>query len=369
MSPEQAQPAPIPSIGAVNAAYADIVAHNRKYASMGGSMINTLRAFMESSEPIDYTDPDAPEPTEDPEKFDEHMERAVTEGDMRGELQGILHEDILMRIGVKVAPSGSHMANALGERSTSTPLVARIANTELYKDFLGTLKPEDVENSKDQHFLQALLDGLQAKVSRPVDSAEQEDAMRTFIAIVPEYERLGLDAKTLRAKFPEKPAGTGYAWLSEDATQEQKAEQAAHDAYNQADQAAHTFEVMEEYVIYWGRNILPEFITAKNGQYLTPPEKQGFGPARWQYDGGQPNWGPALEFVAKLAQDGRTRDFAEEVRKALVSSLDEAIRKIDGGEEQDYVVSQRADLVNIKNALAGQAYDTDRLAEYTGEDQ
>lgn len=387
MSPspqEQSNPAHMPTFAEANEAYNGIVEHNRRHTGMGAGMANMIIALAQEAPVIDPESPDQALPTDEDmhEAMSQGVEKAVTEGDMHGELQSMLTEDTFLRIGVKVEPFGSQMVNGEGERTTTTGLVPTIANTELFKEFLGTIKPEEIDLKQDQFLLTAVLANLERTVSTYFDPREREefsdeeqealtqhgeDALRTFVSIAPEYKRLGLDAESLRQKYAEKPEGTGHYRLPDDAPQEQKDEKAAHDAYDRGHGLAKTYQTMEDYVTYWGRDVLPEYIVANQGQYLRPPEEQQFGPAQWHTDNFERNWGYAKEFVDGLDQEDRTKEFGQEVRQSLLHSLDVAVAEIDGAPEDKplYFASQRDDLVNVRNALSGQQYDAERFDQYT----
>ncbi len=366
MSPEeQSRPDHIPSLEVVNTAYSEIVAHNKRHTGMGVGFGNIFQAIIEADNPIS-DDPNDPQPLPAEDIYaavNEKMKQSTTEGDMHGELQEMLHEDTFMRIGIKMGPFGNHMVNGLGERTTSTALVPLIENTELFKDFLATVSPEEVAVDAEDLLPSAVLGNLRKTVATCFDpeqlreapelqeAATQvgEDALRTFLELEPEYKRLGLDSESLRAKLADIPEGTGL--------------------YERVKGRADNYATMQGYVEYWGRDLLPEFIEADKGQYLKKPEDQGFGPASWHYDGGQRYWGPALEFVAALGQEDRTKEFGEEVRQGLVHSLDTGIKEIDDGvridgSKQIWFSKQRNDLVNVKNALTGQEFDAERLAQY-----
>jgi hypothetical protein len=366
----------LPNPEDVNAAYQEVQDHNRKRTGLGAGMVNIFKAVLEAED----ADPDASAEDIYAAVY-ENLENAATEGDMNGELVEMFHDDTFTRIGMKLAPLGSYLQASDGNRVTSTGLEPVIVNTELFTDYLTALQPEDVQDGK-MPILGAAVSRLRATVNvcfnptarkeLPEDTqaiATQigEDALRTFVAIDPEYRRLGLDATGLRARHSQKPEGEDYLWLSKDASPEQKAQKAAHDTYDQARRDAGIYETMEAYVTYWGKDLLPEFIEADNGQYLDDPEDQSFGPAQWHHDGGQTHWPEALAFVYRLAQEPRTAEFAEEVRRGLLRSLDAAITEAETieGKQYSYLKKQKEDLVNIRHAITGEDYDAERFIKYT----
>jgi len=364
----------IPGPNEVNAAYADIQAHNKSHTGLGAGMVNIFKTMMD----VQKADPDAP--AEDIyNSVNDSLTSAAVEGDMAAEIEDMVHSDTFTRIGMKLAPHGAVLSVAGGERVTGRGLEPVIDNTELFKDYLDTLNPEDVQDGK-MPILSAAVSGLSATV-RTCFSPENrksipegmqgavtqvgEDALRTFLAIEPEYTRLGLDSESLRSRHSNKPEGQEYLWVSKGASQEATDSKAAHDTYRQSHRDADVFEDMENYVTYWGKDLLPEYIAADNRQYLDEPAKQGFGPAGWHQDGGQTKWPDALAFVHQLEREYRTKEFASEVRQRLCRSLDTAIAAIDKGEEPEYIVGQRADLANIRTAITGEDFDEEKFVKYT----
>src|SRR5437763_671980 len=106
---ERPTPNHIPSFNDVNAAYLDIIKHNEKHTGLGSALGGLFRALVpqEGQEGID------------PQSIDGVLEQGVVEGDMDAELQDIFHSDTFLRIGMKIAPFGSHITNGLGERVSS----------------------------------------------------------------------------------------------------------------------------------------------------------------------------------------------------------------------------------------------------------
>jgi len=392
-SEEQSQPSHIPTLEAVNTAYADIAEHNREHTGLSPMLMGIMGGLV-----IEDSKTPGAEAPDFYEKVEESMQVGVVEGDMDAALQDVLHSDTFMRIGIKLTPSGSYGVDSLHNKVTSEALNPSLENVELYTDFLGTVTPEQIEMKEDQ-LLPAVLANLSSRISLCYGSGRQavpaefapavaeygEDALRAFSAIEPEYQRLGLDAETLRAKYAIKPepnyryeitrntdpSGHEYNSSAQHPTKSDPAEQEAlmkaNEEYDIAHQIANTWDRLEGYIEHWGAGVLPEYVIAANEGYVIEPDQQGFGPAQWHYDGGQRNWRQALEFVAQLGRNNRTEQFAEEVRAGLVHSLDTAIGEIDAstGEEQPYYASQRPDLMNIRNALTGQEFDSDRLEKYT----
>jgi hypothetical protein len=372
-----------PSYAEVVGAYADIVRHNDDHTGFGAVFPVIIRAMIEEGDFIDPNDDSEYQNKLEKnlsERIANQLRDSVVEGDMDGELQDILHGDIFTRVGLKMNPSGSFMSTLQGEPVSSVKLMPDIEIVTMFSDFLGTISPEEIEIG-DNELILDVLSVLRDKIARcyspnsrnkvpehqrPMLEQIGEDALRTFITIEPELQRLGLDADSLRNKYEVKPTGKGYLFLGKNATAEQKAEKAAHDEYNSAQRTIKTQEALTRYVTYWGRGLLPEYLDA--GHYLLSPENQGFGPAHWHKDGGQRYWKHALESVARLTGDERTRAFGEEVRDGLVASVDAALVDIHTSTEGNIEDAWRLDLgnnlQNIRNMLTGEEYDAQSILDY-----
>lgn len=373
---------PTPDLQVVTAAYGDILEHNRTHTGFGAMFKGMLSGLMENAEVIDVDSPDAtvPQSAEDVYKgVGDKLEAGVVEGDMNAELQDIFHSDTFLRAGIKIAPFGQFGSSGEGKAVTSTELVPMIENTSLFSEFLGKLQPEDVQNEGAETFLSDVVANLSRVTGVCFDTDKQkdlsdeeraqlaeagEDALRTFVTIDPEYARLGIDGAAMRkrvegiSKELSDFLGSGQGGL----VPAEVSDEYSQDRKNQA--KMRVYEGMNNRVHYWGRNLLPEFIEAQSGQYLTPPTEQGFGPADWQKDGGQYHWQEAFDFLQGLEQDERTKPFAEEVRQGLVTSLDSALAELEDISKDIYWRGQGNDLANIRNALSGQQFDEAKLAAY-----
>ncbi|OGL34556.1 hypothetical protein A3F65_02855 [Candidatus Saccharibacteria bacterium RIFCSPHIGHO2_12_FULL_47_16b] len=381
---EQERPNHIPSYEAVTSAYDEILEYNRKHTGLGVGLANLFLGLMPVGE---EEDSEVLEQNDVYESMNQRVENRVVEGDMHGELQTIVHSDTFMRLGIKIAPFGSTWGGAMGERISSRGLLPILENTELYKEFLSTIDPKQVDISRDK-FLTAVLSNLARTIELAFDPVERErlpeefhelaeqggeNSLRDFLSIEPEYKRLGLDPETLRKKFPnpgpttrtEKHGDDYYEVPMGRSERRQAALERAEELFRMAEGAASVYERLNNYVNYWGRGLLPEFIVADREQYLKDPKRQGFGPAQWHHDGGQRRWREAVEFVASLEQQDRTKDFAEELRRGMIHSLDVALKEIADALEPPYFAKYRNDLANVRNCLSGKPYDAEALMRFT----
>lgn len=352
----------VPQLNEVTAAYQSIRAHNQSHTGLAANLTAHFEAAREGGD-LSYD-----------------AEQARVEGDMHAELQDILHSDLFTRIGIRIAPMGQRLVGPEG--SGSTELIPLVENTTLFTDFLASLQPDNLQHA-DELLLNDVVRSLESLTGGYFDPEKRhglspqeaqlwteagEDALRTFLELHPEYVRLGLDdvafgershmiSSGLQAFLPTLRAG-GRTIPPE-----------LGDEYRQfrADTTARlTYQMMRQRIDYWGRDLLPECITAQNGQYLTAPAEQRHGPSQWHLDGEHQNWAQALAFVAELEREPRTAPFAHEVRTALLASLRAAIGDIDFATEQLYFSGQRDDLVNLQRALSGQPHDQNRLQAYIG---
>jgi hypothetical protein len=373
-----------PDIDQITTAYNEVLDHNRSNTGFGALFKAILRE-PEDGSPGNQSNTTDPEVEQDTihSNMSRNLQQGVVEGDMKADLQDIFHGDTFLRIGIKIAPIGSFVRTSEGVAVTSTELLPVIQNTSLFTEFLSGLSAEDVQNEATETILCDIIASLCKKTGFCLSDENQEglnddekarlteageDALRSFVAIEPEYERLGLDGPVMRrrvegvskelAEFLNLKHGGGLVpdKLGSEYREFKK---------NSAKMA--TYEAMEGRVRYWARNLLPEYITAQKWQYLTPPNEQGFGPAQWQMDGGQSRWKKAFDFVKRLERGERTKEFAQEVKRGLITSLDAALEQLQDTDKDIYWRSQGNDLENIRRALSGQAYDEKQFAEYTKE--
>jgi hypothetical protein len=364
---------PTPSIEEITSAYDEILEHNSQHTGRGAGLGRIYKAMLSAQDNGQDTSTEVISTA-----IKTSVENAVVAGDMNGDLLGIFHDDVFMRAGVKIGPFGQYNTDSAGKASSSTELTPLVENTTLYTEFLQKLQPEDVQNETAEQFLgdviQNLLKvtgiGFNTEVQKDVPLEDRaalaevgQDALRTFVTIDPEYARLGLDGVALH-KRTENISPELSEFLSSRKSRSIPAEiRAEYRSHKEAVARVKTYEGMQSRVNYWGRNLLPEFLIAQSGQYLTAPKEQGFGPAEWHKDGGQHHWNDALNFVMSLETEERTKPFADEVKTGLVTSLDVAIAEIDANDAV-YFKAQKDDLQNIRNALTGAAYDHEQLEKY-----
>lgn len=344
------RPEHIPPLETVSSAYKDILDHNKKNTGVGTAIAGMMQGLIKEEK--------------DNTPLGDTLDKKRVEGEMNAELQELFHSDTFTRIGLKVAPFGSQVAEWSGKSVTSAELVPMVDNTSLYKEFLSTMTPQDAALEANGVLLRDVVNNLSRTITvcyqppkditltteeRQVLRQYGEDTLRKFTEIDPQYKRLDLGNEesyddVLAVETPQD-LGDEYS------------------RYVGIERFKKNYRGLEKAVEYWGKNVLPEYI--EGSWYLTPPDEKAFGPADWHKDGGQRHWREAFDFLRRMDGDERTKAFGGEVKQALTTSVTAAIEEIDLSEEKPYYAGQRGDLVNIRNYLSGEQHDQAKLDEYT----
>ena len=355
-----------PNKEVVAEAYGDILKHNKEHTGFGVLFGNVLKTALKD-EGVDVRVSDD----------------LVAEGDMSAALQDIFHNDTFTRIGINMGQFGSHAADSEGTPATSKEVAPIVTNQSLYTEFLGTLDPSDTDDKQTRKLLGDVVANLDAIVSfafadesinamspdeRTHLAEAGEDTLRTFVAIDDEYSRLGVDSiglteRTTHISDDLKSAiDEGLQYKYGGLTPELRKE---YDELQETKKQAKVYASLSRKVDYWGRNILTEGIIADKKEYFVPPAEQGFGPAHWHEDGGQRRWAAAFGFLNQMQDGDRTKEFGAEVKEGLLKSLDTALETIEKSEEELYYSSQKADLENVRAAINGDEFDTQKFMAYT----
>lgn len=138
-----------------------------------------------------------------------------------------------------------------------------------------------------------------------------EDALRTFSAIEPQFQRLGLNEPV------------GYTKLL-DAGEPKYITSDEWRLYRDAENFTQTYAFLEDCVTYWGRDVLPEFLEV--GGELKPGEQLAY------FDGLQDTLPARVDYIASLQLDDRTREFGKEVAAAKIQSLEMTLKGMDNPE-------------------------------------
>lgn len=324
----------IPSLDTVAAAYSEVLDHNHKHTGIGIGFGNLLSALLE----VESANPDA-SADEIYAAVNERVNQVATEGDMAGDLQGILHEDTFMRVGIKLAPLGGQMTNTLGERASSTELLPMVDNTELFTDFLAQQKPEDLqENMAALDLTTDIVTTLQETVATyygkmPEDMLEEqkqalrqygEDALRTFLRVDQAYQKLGLDNPAVYQHYIAEGT-TGY--LDDQYQRYQKAT-----GYQAA------YKTLEDYVIYWGRGVLPERLETGSMEELAEDKLPYF-------DGMHDKLTAKVGDIVVLTLAEPTHDFGVEAAQAMLSGIKKTMDEMDNQPEEWFVSDKNRQLL------------------------
>ncbi len=318
----------IPTLEAVTTAYADVLCHNKRYTGFGAGSINLLSAIVEAEE----ANPDAP--VEDIDAaVNAKITQATIEGDMEGELQSILHEDTFMRIGIKLTPFGGQLTRTDGEQISSTELAPMIENTELFTDFLAQVDAKKIQ--EDESSLALVTDvvtTLQRTIAScygkmPEDASEErqqavrqygEDALRTFLQVDEAFKKLGLDRPAIYQHYITEGT-SGYLddqWKR----------------HNTATKYLATYKTLEDYVTYWGRDVLPEYLATGPMDYLAQDKKYAF-------DGMYDHLVKDVDGIIDLTNSARTFDFGVEAAQAMLTGIGKTIQEMDE-KPDDWFVSE-----------------------------
>jgi hypothetical protein len=133
-----------------------------------------------------------------------------------------------------------------------------------------------------------------------------EDALRTFTKIQPEYQRLGLDNPI---EYQQKIAQGPPEFLG-----------AEYRRYNEAALYIKTYAQMEDFVEYWGRNVLPEYI--RSGHELDGEIKDDY------FEDLQDKLCHDVDYILSMQMDDRTRIFGKELARAKVLSLTRTLEQM-----------------------------------------
>lgn len=310
----------LPSLHDVTSAYADVLEQQRTHAGIGAGLGNLLHGLMRA----ESKNPDA-SAEEMKSSSQEVIDEAVLEGDMNSELQGIMHEDLFMRIGIKLLPLNG---GANGQKRTrSMQLEPMVDNVTLFTDFIGQQTTQAFE--QDPEHLKLFTDiitnlrrniAISIQESGRAASEEErsmfrqfaEDSLRTFVGIDDAYRQAGLDTPALY----ERHIAEGTTRLLDGKLH----------GYKVAEYYLDSYQELNHFVTYWGRGVLPEYIATGAIKDLAD-SKMGY------FDGGHDKLAAKADSIVLLTMDERTHDFGVEAAQALLTGIERTAQVIDT--EQD----------------------------------
>ncbi|HEX8226660.1 MAG TPA: hypothetical protein VF572_02215 [Candidatus Saccharimonadales bacterium] len=334
----------VPPLEEVTTAYQDILAHNKAHTGFGSVFRAVFEATNSHGEVFVGDEvvklASATEPVSGDHITDAMNER-VAEGEMDAELQDIFHDNTFMRVGVKLAPIGGHVG-AGNRRATSSALVPTVENADLFTGFLSGLDGEQVQADDDNlKLIGDVVSGLKDAVTIPYTREAKdmspedrqllmeysENALRTFVAIEPEFERLGIDKPDNYQKYLENydPKAKDEEWWR----------------WQHADKYTRDYDTMQDYVKYWGKDVLPEFIE------IGPPERAFVSPD-YYFDGMQRHLEEKVHDVIGLIGPERTTEYGMECVQGMLQGIETALASGNADPDQWWVSDDNRKLLEAQ---------------------
>ena len=257
-SPCESSPEKIPSLQDITDSYQEIINFNNKHTGMSIGIMNILRATLEIEESVETST----------SVFEEALEKANSEDSMHKELTQIVHEDILRSIGVSLQ-HGSQLKSSTGTSISAPKLIPTIADIEMFQGFLS--KQSKTEIQSDDKNLDLIIDLVKDIKKRVIEGAtpfpESTDlymvqacrysgelALKHYDYIYDDLKRLGLDEPDYFIELLQKGAP---AYLGEE-----------YSEYIKAKQHIETSHELEEYLEYWGRDLLIQYVRTGSPEQL-----------------------------------------------------------------------------------------------------
>ncbi|MFZ2545363.1 MAG: hypothetical protein WAW80_05280 [Candidatus Saccharimonadales bacterium] len=308
--PEQSQSnLELPTVSEIDAAYQQTIEHNDAHSGFGVGFGALIKMMMQHPEIIgdDEQNQKAGEARE--EVLKQISEETKTEGQIDAAVLDLMNENLFAKVGVKIFPSGGD-SGGLTMRNLKPHLIPYAGGA--YAEYLATVeKPEtsttnklltDIDTSTFSEVREAVTDES-LFATKEVQDVFIASRLQEFVGAADEYERIGVESKTT------------------------------------------------ELVKRWGQDILPEYFDADK-MYLL-----GDFAHVWHLDGTRYNWKDAIPFIAKLEEEDRTKEFAQEIKDNLVKVVGRSIKDLDTDESQAYAKGARPSLVEIGKLLRGEEYD------------
>ncbi len=280
----------------VNQAYTEMVTQSQAGSGFGNILSAVFEATVEANDVISFDENDNLVDRDEQQSSDEpaavyglvreslRTNKAVAE--MHNELHGVVNEDLFARIGIKMLPTGGYMSDGV-EAVTAASLEPHLESVSLFTEYISLLDPEGATGSS---LLDDVAGGLKERIDLTIGEPERAeigmDAIRAWIELETEYERLGIET---------------YSTSS-----------------------------LREYPHYWAQNVLPEFIEATSNGYVELDGKEfGFGPADWAMDmspeGLLDSWGKAIDCMSATGMKNPESDLYSAMREHLASCLNRSI--------------------------------------------
>ena len=319
----------LPTVESVKDAYGEILTHNQRYAGFGTIFARVIEAVAEQADLLE-----SPEAGSVVDSIRSRTGQSKTEGDIHGELQLIVHEDMFDRIGLKVLPRpegkclipiGGQEAISDGFKqplASSKELVPVIYSSELLVDFLRSLDAERLGG--DEELLRLITDTLAnlketvaVAYSQPAAEAcdkkgrllveYADDSLRCFVILDQALQALGL----------RRPAIYDQHLLDEDKIHTWQDRQ-------QAEKYFDSYKQLEDYVLYWGRGLLREYLIVGPAANMRDPQRTlGY------FDGMTRKMTEQVNRVVNLVNNEHTFDYGSELSEAMLAGMREALNIMD----------------------------------------
>jgi hypothetical protein len=247
-----------PSLQAITDSYQEVINFNNKHTGMSIGIMNILRATLEYEESVETST----------SVFEEALEKANSEDSMHKELTQIVNEDILRSIGVSLQ-HGSQLKSSTGASISAPKLITTIADIDIFQGFLSKQSKTEIQ-SDDKNF-DLIIDLVKDIKKRVLEGAtpfpESTDhymvqecrssgelALKHYDYIHDDLKTLGLDKPDYFIELLQKEAP---AYLGEE-----------YSTYTKAKQHIETSHELEEYLEYWGRDLLIQYVRTGSPEQL-----------------------------------------------------------------------------------------------------
>jgi hypothetical protein len=246
----ESQPEKIPCLDDVTTAYQEVLQYNKKHTGISTGILNLLKATIESEEAFE----------ESATTFEASLEQANTEDTMYKELTHIMQANTLQCIGVSLQ-NGSQLKSSTGTPVGAQKLTPCIDDAESFRYFLSLQSKEIIQSdTKHLDLVVDLLKDLENQISHgfapfptTTDSAiveplmlSGEIALKTFDYINDEIKRLDLDKPEI---FDEILQQDRPVYVN-----------SHYQTYVKAEQHQQSYEELENFVHYWGKDLLKQYI-------------------------------------------------------------------------------------------------------------
>lgn len=320
-------PEPIPPLAEVAAAYHDVSVYNYRHTGMARAMAGFFSSEVRiadegnGDEGVERSDGSAASPAVG-EAIERRLSRAESrqmEGDATSEINELIHGATFAAVGVEmvhVSTDGSF--TAFGPRDLADEVKPLVVDLDRYVEFLGTLDKDELQsNVRNLAMPTDIIHTLEGIVRRGYGELEPESeadddyretatwALRTFAKMEPEYERLGIDKPELYQQLLEISDPDLTEWEKQ----------------GQAERYLAAYDRLKNYVRYWGRDVLPE--------YMELYDELSVGPQTGYFEFDMTDQLAArVDRILELQKEDRTRKFGTEAARAKFQSLTQTLQNL-----------------------------------------